>query len=396
MGLPIDTFIDFEEIGSPAAPSASIARVYAKTDGQLYLKMPDGTEKLILTEDVGDGRYGTIASGATCQPGDMYFSAATSRTGCLICQGQTVSRATYQNLYNAITYPVTATMPAQGANVITNISAGTMSFIQTVTGGITTALALPITDDSGAMGDNRIVSYDPVAMTATLLANIGAGVLTNVRIAPFGVLGDGKTVFRLPDMRAAVPMGQQSISQGLGSNTGAKLGTTGGSLDHSHTVPGLSVPALSIPALTVAGASVPGLSVPGLSVPGLNVPAEGVSSHSHTLGAGSCQIQSGANYVALGATAGSYTVRQQVNATSTSSPGGTHSGTALAGSTDATAPSTSGATTGTGTTGTGTTGTGTTGSTTSTASSTGTGTTGGGQTGTGNQQHVVGNWFIKT
>lgn len=133
--------------------------------------------------------------------------------------------------------------------------------------------------------------------------------------------GDGTTTFAVPDLRGRFPLG---VSTG---GTGAVLGGTGGSIDHTHSVGGQTVPSLSVPSEAVTGSTgtgttgtgttgtgttgtgslgptnfalvggfgagpatngvnafattvsftVPGLSVPGLSVPGLDVPSLSVS-----------------------------------------------------------------------------------------------------------------------
>src|SRR3990167_816265 len=57
-------------------------------------------------------------------------------------------------------------------------------------------------------------------------------------------VGDGSTTFNLPDLRQRFPLGKAA------SGTGATLGGTGGTIDHTHSVPGLSVPGLSVPALS--------------------------------------------------------------------------------------------------------------------------------------------------
>lgn len=68
---------------------------------------------------------------------------------------------------------------------------------------------------------------DPVsrATYAALFAEIGT---------VFGV-GDNSTTFNVPDLRQRFPMGKAA------SGTGATMGTTGGAVDHLHTVPGQTV-----------------------------------------------------------------------------------------------------------------------------------------------------------
>lgn len=164
--------------------------------------------------------------------------------------------------------------------------------------------------------------------------------------------GDGSTTFNIPDMRGRFPLGKAT------AGTGSSLGTSGGSLDHTHSVPGLGVP---------------GLSVPGLSF-GAFVP------HSHGLNGTGCaalnflSAQSGNLFVAEYAYQGfGWTANFNMDV-ALGLPSGDHglvsgvSGSAsdtlavqLVGNTNSASPFVSG-TTGGGTTGGGTTGGGTTGS----------------------------------
>lgn len=64
-------------------------------------------------------------------------------------------------------------------------------------------------------------------------------------------IGDGSTTFNVPDLRQRFPLGKAS------SGTGQTLGGSGGAIDHTHTVSGLSIPGLDI---SGAGLSVNGTS----------------------------------------------------------------------------------------------------------------------------------------
>lgn len=69
--------------------------------------------------------------------------------------------------------------------------------------------------------------------------------------------GDGSSTFNLPDLRQRIPLGQkkptgQKVRDDQTSSNGSVLGSSGGQLDHAHSVPGLSVPGLSIPNLTLS------------------------------------------------------------------------------------------------------------------------------------------------
>lgn len=145
--------------------------------------------------------------------------------------------------------------------------------------------------------------------------------------------GDGSTNFAVPDLRQRFPLGLAA------GGTGSVLGGTGGSIDHAHSVPGLSIP---------------GLSVPGLSVPGLGVSAttssDGSHTHTGTTGTGNTAAD-----LTDPASPGSRPSKIDHVHTFTTDAAGTHSHTL--------STTTGGGTTGTGTTGTGTSGTGTSGTT---------------------------------
>lgn len=149
----------------------------------------------------------------------------------------------------------------------------------------------------------------------------------------YGV-GDGSTTFNVPDLRQRFPLGKAA------AGTGSTLGSSGGTIDHTHTS-------------TAHTHSIPGLSVPSLSVPSLSV---GTTSATTTTESN--------NHAHGGVTAG----------------GDLSGGADTAHTHDYTTPTGS---TSTGTTGTGTTGTGTSGSTTP------------GVTGSNNPPFLVLNFIIK-
>lgn len=203
----------------------------------------------------------------------------------------------------------------------------------------------------------------------------------------YGV-GDGSTTYNLPDLRQRFPLGKAS------AGTGSTLGSTGGTIDHTHSVPALSVPGLSIPALSVPALSVPSLSVPALSVPGLSVPSLTASVSGTTASAGA-HTHSGATGSEAGHTHGvsgtvattnvGNTVNINIGAAqlvTTDFHDHAFSVTSGAGSSHSHSISSDGAHTHT-VTSTGTTGTGTTGTSVTGTGSTGTGVTGTGVTGTG-------------
>lgn len=188
--------------------------------------------------------------------------------------------------------------------------------------------------------------------------------------------GNGSSTFNIPDLRQRMPMGLKgSGSAGSGQN----LGERGGTIDHTHAVPGLSVPSLSVPSL----------SIPALSIPSIGVQ---VNSHTHTLsgnGGAQLNIQPYAstdiavfqNTGAVGASFGGFRVLNNVSPAYQSSPT-SQAAVALCGNTDS-----DGAT---GYTNGGWTGGGATG-----AGATGTGVTGGGNTDRQNAPYLTVNFIIR-
>jgi len=105
--------------------------------------------------------------------------------------------------------------------------------------------------------------------------------------ALFGIIGttygvgDGSTTFNLPDLRQRFPMGKAA------SGTGNTLGSTGGAIDHTHTVSGAT------------GATAPGTD------------SQGSHSHtvnSHTHGVGTLGNATWSHVVAAGVAGGSLAV----------------------------------------------------------------------------------------
>lgn len=180
--------------------------------------------------------------------------------------------------------------------------------------------------------------------------------LFNIIGTTYGI-GDGSTTFNLPDLRQRFPLGKAS------AGTGATLGSTGGAIDHNHSIAGLSIPGLSIPAL----------SVPALSV---NLSTSSNGAHTHTGATGSESNDS--QTFALQTWDLNPANRTQLNAFlgETGAGGYTHNHTI---SSDGAHTHTVSGNTGTGSTGTGTTGTGTSGP---------------GTSGTNNPPYLVINYII--
>ena len=249
---------------------------------------------------------------------------------------------------------------------------------------------------AGSSVPNGWLTCDGTAVSRTTYAALFAAISTL-----YGT-GDGSTTFNLPDIRQRFPLGKAA------SGTGSSLASTGGTIDHTHTVPALSVPALSVP-----GLSVPGLSVPSLSLAGLAYEFEvsGTTSdesngHTHDY-SGTTSNDGGDNDFAnitsgaVEAFAKGDHVHTYSGTSSGVSAGHTHTWDSGVVNNTTAGGSTGTGTTGTGTTGTGTTsggstGTGTTGTGTTGTASTGTGSTGTGTSGSTNPPWISVNYMIKT
>ncbi len=145
------------------------------------------------------------------------YAGRVAPTGFLFCDGSTVSRATYSDLFNAL-------VPALGTFTITIASPGvaTMAAHGMVTGDqvyLTTTGALP----TGIVANTLYYAIRIDANTfrlATTRANAAAGTAINtsgtqsgthtIRFCPYG-LGDGSTTFTLPDARGRVLAGADAM-----------------------------------------------------------------------------------------------------------------------------------------------------------------------------------------
>lgn len=181
------------------------------------------------------------------------FSGITLPAGFLFADGSLVSRATYANLFAALTATATVTITIATPGVVTwTASAFTagMPIVLSTTGALPTGLAA---------GTVYFV-VAPTANTFQLSATLnGAAINTTgsqsgvhtARAVPHGN-GDGSTTFGLPDLRGRAPFGIDNMGPaggvgrlGANSSTGgipgsALLGTGGGAQTHVQTTPELA------------------------------------------------------------------------------------------------------------------------------------------------------------
>jgi microcystin-dependent protein len=91
--------------------------------------------------------------------------------------------------------------------------------------GLSTAQPGFVQTYAGSSAPTGWLLCDGAAVSRTTYANLFAVVMTT-----YGV-GDGVTTFNLPDLRGRFVLGKAA------SGTGSTLGSTGGSIDHTHTGP---------------------------------------------------------------------------------------------------------------------------------------------------------------
>lgn len=222
---------------APVSPTAPIAvgdndgRVPTQSENDALVGSsgtPSSSNKFVTQEDRTGGNMpvGSI----------LQFAGASAPTGWLLCDGSTVSRATYASLFSTLN-------SALGTVTITIATPGVVSFTAhgLATGDsiyLTTTGALP----TGLSANTRywiiknnadsfwLASSLANALAGTKIATSGSqsGVHT-ATVSPYGV-GDGSTTFTLPSFKGVVPVGKdQSATEFAG------LGQTGGEKTHVLT-----------------------------------------------------------------------------------------------------------------------------------------------------------------
>lgn len=213
----------------------NVATTFAD-DISLFVSIPTvGTSNLqnqavtaakIANNTVGVGQLDPTCG--ICPTGSlvMFGNALSIPTGWLGCNGAAVSRATYANLFNALTIQPTASS-STSSPTLSGTGFTALFADYAATGNV--VVGAPISGPGIATG-STILSYTNTTITLSLNAT---GNNTNVTyvIAPWGV-GDASTTFNLPDMRGKVPVGH-----GTGTGLSARqVGQTGGQETHALTV----------------------------------------------------------------------------------------------------------------------------------------------------------------
>lgn len=179
----------------------------------------------------------TVGQLAAYVPAGTIFPTARMAvpTGFLACDGSAVSRTTYATLLNAIAPTATITTTSGSANISVGGS-GSFPGTGTYVGAVIEGTGIP--------AGTTIITYAPPLVTMS--ANATASGTITARLFLYG-RGDGSTTFNLPNLQQRFPLGRAT------SGTGALLGATGGTIDHTHSVPAHFHGVGAGSALTVSG-----------------------------------------------------------------------------------------------------------------------------------------------
>lgn len=225
--------------------------------------------------------------------GTMYeWAGDQAPPGFLLCDGTAVSRASYADLFSAITLQVVGST-TNANNQITGVNAGTVTRIAaSLIGSVISFPNVPngttITAASGT--------------TVTLSANATATASTQTGyVMPWGQ-GDNSTTFNVPDMRGrgAVGLGTHADVNRLGENEGNSVANRSPKHAHTHAI------TLSHSLTASSG----GAHTHSISDPTHSHSINGVGDHSHALGGGATGLTTSgawANYGSGASVTGTFT-----------------------------------------------------------------------------------------
>jgi microcystin-dependent protein len=166
------------------------------------------------------------------------YGGFTAPSGYLLCDGSSVSRTSYADLFNVLNPNIGTVQIAVGVNTI--ITKNNHGLVDGDKVYFTSTGDLPLPDN--------IIFYVSVVNSndfrlATSILNLTNGVLLSTSVAepqsgvhsivrsPYGN-GDGSTTFHLPDFRGRVATGTHANSV---SDYFKTHGETGGEVDHTHS-----------------------------------------------------------------------------------------------------------------------------------------------------------------
>ena len=185
-------------------------------------KLADGAANdRVIADGALRRRHAPSGFGLVPVGGELDYAGIFAPAGWLFCAGQAVSRATYADLFAALSVTVTANATSGQAS-LTGVSQDLVAF--GVAGASIEGPGIqPGTTVTGASGS--VITLSAPAATS----NVGGA----YRIIPWG-RGDGSTTFNLPDRRGRVTVGRDTMggtAAGRLSNflRAADLASTGGS-----------------------------------------------------------------------------------------------------------------------------------------------------------------------
>ena len=241
--------------------------------------------EIIIVGSVSGSTFSNLTRGAENTTAATHSNAAAVTH--IVTAGSMVKNPRSMSVVGDIEYlaaagPAALAAPADGSYSL-KFTSGIPSYIAAGGGG-------------GSAPSGSILMFGgTVAPTGFLMCN-GQAVSRATYAALFAVIGvtygagDGSTTFNVPNMQQRFPIGKAA------SGTGSVLGGTGGLIDHTHTVPGLTIPAQANADLAQVGsaASVVGLdstfgdpvillkgAPSSYTSGGVSAPSVGVPSHNH-------------------------------------------------------------------------------------------------------------------
>jgi microcystin-dependent protein len=223
--------------------------------GATVLCVYDGTNFNILSVTAGSTLAG-LPTGIISP-----YAGRTAPFGYLLCDGTTVSRATYAGLFTVLNPTLgTVTMTIATPAVLTLASHGLATgdgIYFTTTGALPTGLAINtkywvVKIDANTFNVSTTLAN---ALAGTKIATSGSQSGTHTMfLTPYGV-GDGTTTFTLPSMKGIVPIGYDQTQSDF-----AGLGQTGGEKTHVLTLAESPSHTHGLPMVVVGGGSVVGVA----------------------------------------------------------------------------------------------------------------------------------------
>jgi microcystin-dependent protein len=172
-------------------------------------------------------------------PGDLVWSAAVARSGCLLCNGASYLRTAWPKLFDALTVPLGATtMTLASPGVLTRATHGLLvgdPVYLTTTGALPTGLTAGTvyyvmtvpTANTVTLGTTRSMNVNGVPTVSGAVATSGAqSGVHSLTFVPYGAAD--ATHFNVPDLR-----GKAALCAGAGAGLTARARTaTGGEETH--------------------------------------------------------------------------------------------------------------------------------------------------------------------